>query len=294
MQISDSEHNEDSKVPDSSSVSSGSEGNAGRLPGDSGGNWKAVLVILLLVFAALAGLAFYASNWKQEVAVREIVIEGADIVPRNELSEVLNGYLGKNLQNLDTGAIESKLLAVSYVRRVSIARELNGIIRVKVTEREPLARTVYRNRNMIIDTEGVLLPETPRVSSRFGTLIGVFGIGRTVKGRNAPERLAERDSAVVMSLAEALRESDYARLLIREIHLQPDGLTFCRAAGSSARFVVGSDGNFKEKLKKFEIFWQKVVSKKGTDAFESVDLRFRDRIFTLDTLARQMRQDVVL
>ncbi len=270
------------------------EGGARRNPGEGGGNWKAVLVVLLAVFTGLAGLAYYASHWKKEIVVREVVIEGAKIVPARELSRVLNGFVGRNLQNVDADAIRSRLLRIAYVRDVSVSRELNGIIRVRVVEREPLARTVFRNTPMIIDREGVLLPETPGAGLRVPGMIRVFGISRTMDAGTGLKRLSPGDSTLVMELTEALRKSDYAGLLIREIHLENRPMTFCRAAGSPTRFIVGSDGNFKEKLKKFEIFWQKVVSKKGLDNFDTVDLRFRGRIFTRDSVSPEVQQEATL
>ncbi|MCF8216303.1 MAG: FtsQ-type POTRA domain-containing protein [Chlorobium sp.] len=295
--MSDSEHVPDyqvTEIPESGLSDSGGEEGGSQPSGDGGGNWKAVLVILMLVFAGLGGLAFYASQWKQAVAVREVVIEGTDIVRRSDLSSLLQSYIGKNLQSIDTGELEEKLLGIPYVKGISVARELNGIIRVRVTEREPVARTVYRNKKLIIDAQGMLLPETQRVVSRYPELIRVFGIRRTVQARNGLGQLSVGDSAMVMDLTAALKDSEYAKLLIREIHLEEDGLIFCKVTGSPARFVVGSDGNFKEKLKKFEIFWQKVVSKKGLDAFYSVDLRFRDRVFTRDIDTTGIQRDMAL
>lgn len=282
-------------TPDSSGSSGpDTKGVAGRNPGEAGGNWKAVLVVLLAVFAGLAGLAYYASRWKKEIVVREVVIEGARIVPAREVSLVLNGFVGRNLQKVDAEAIRSRLLRIAYVRDVSVSRELNGIIRVRVVERVPLARTVFRNARMVIDREGVLLPATPAAVARIPGMITVFGISRTRDAGAGLRKLTPGDSTLLMDLTEALSESDYAGLLIRQIHLQNRPMTFCRAAASPARFIVGSDGNFKEKLKKFEIFWQKVVSKKGLDNFDTVDLRFRDRIFTRDSVSPEVQQEAPL
>jgi cell division protein FtsQ len=290
--MSDSEHMHD--VPVSPGAGSG-EAHEGFPASPQGrGNWKAVLVVLLAVFIGLAGLAFHASRWKREVVVREVVIEGARIVSRKALSLSLDGYIGKNLQDIDAGALSRKLLRIPYVKSIELNRELNGILRVRVVEREPRALTLFHNRRMVIDSEGVLLPETPAVATRFPGLIWLSGITRTADAGYGLKKLSPADSSLVMDLAAALRQSDYAGLLIREIHVDRGGMTFCKATGSTTRFIVGSDGNFKEKLKKFEIFWQKVVSKKGLDNFHTVDLRFRDRIFTRDSVAPEIQQQLPL
>ena len=87
--------------------------------------------------------------------------------------------------------------------------------------------------------------------------------------------------------------SDYARLLIRELHFEQNNMTYCLAVQAPTRFIVGNDGNFKEKLKKFEIFWQRVISKKGFGSYGTVDLRFRERVFTKDLVSPEMKQDTL-
>jgi cell division protein FtsQ len=111
---------------------------------------------------------------------------------------------------------------------------------------------------------------------------------------NGLQQLDRRDIELIGQFLVALSESEYARLLIREFHLAGNHQDWCIAVPAPTRFIVGNDGNYKEKLKKFEIFWQKVVSKKGFDSYETVDLRFRDRIFTRDPVSPEVPQDVSL
>ncbi len=94
---------------------------------------------------------------------------------------------------------------------------------------------------------------------------------------------------MIVQFLDALSGADYARLLIRELHLAGNNLSWCIAMTAPTRFIVGNDGNFKEKLKKFEIFWQKVVSKKGFGFYDTVDLRFRERVFTTDSVSAEAK-----
>ncbi len=270
--------------------------NAGgsRMQPEGAGSWKALLVILLSVFAGLAGLAYYASHWKKEIVVREVVIEGARVIPRSELVSELNGFVGRNLQDIDVSELRERLLGIPYLRKVSVSRELNGILRVRVAEREPIALTLFMGNRMVIDDEGLLLPETREVTALFPDLIRISGITHASDYGGVVKKLTVRDSTQIRDLIGALRLSEYAGLLINEIHLDAGGMTYCRAKGSPTRFILGSEGNFKEKLKKFEIFWQKVVSKKGLDHFDAVDLRFRDRVFTRGYESPDIQQEVSL
>jgi cell division protein FtsQ len=251
-------------------------------------SWPVVTAALLLI--GMVALAVYAGRWKKSVVVKDIVISGTSLVSGQEIASTLRGYRGKKLEEVSTEEITRKLALQPYIRDMLVSKELNGIIRVEISERSPEAVTVFQGREMIIDSDGMLLPD-PGVSARFHRLQKVYGITRALPAGRSMYRLLRKDHQVLDQLIGALAGSDYAGLLVREIHLSGDDRTWFMAGGSSIRFIIGNEGNFKEKLKKFEIFWQKVVAKKGLDSYESVDLRFRDRVFARESDIPVMQQN---
>ncbi len=242
------------------------------------GSTPVLTVFLLALLAAISMLAWRASLWKQDVAVSKIVVAGTRILQKQRLESSLSRFSGRKLTDVREDEIRRVLLAEPYIRSATISRELNGIVRVTVDERQPLAVTVFLGRPMVIDTEGMLLPDN-QVSARFHRLPQVYGISAAVPVRPEVWKMPAGDARLLSELVTAFSQSDYAGLLLREIHLAPGNQSWFLATGSPIRFIVGNDGNFKEKLKKFEIFWQKVIAKKGLDCYESVDLRFRERVF---------------
>ena len=285
--MSDSEYHEYSDV-----LPEGEESRSDVASPFSGGNWFALLFILLMAFAALAGLVSVASHWKKEVVVRGFVVDGASIIADRELLSRIMVFKGQNLQELDAEELKGMILVISYLRDAVISKELNGMVRVRVLEREPVAITVIDGRMTVIDREGFLLPWKPVIAERFPKLLEIAGINRLKTARNGLQQLDSRDVALILHFLESLSETEYASMLVRELHLAGNNMTWYLAAQAPTHFIVGNDPNFKEKLKKFEIFWQKVISKKGFGCYDTVDLRFRDRIFTTDLLAPQEPQTI--
>ncbi|MEI6691486.1 MAG: FtsQ-type POTRA domain-containing protein [Chlorobium sp.] len=254
------------------------------------GSGKTRVFILLLVLAVFAVLAFYASRWKNDVVVTNVVIEGVSgIVAKDFVSRLLD-YKGRNLIDVDVNELKAKVMQFPYVREAIISKELNGIVRIRLVERVPVALTDMDGRTMAIDTEGFIVPGKKELSGQIPKLLEVSGLTRLKTTEYGLQQLDKRDVEVLRQFLEALSETAYASLLIRELHFAGNNMTYCIAVQAPTRFIVGNDGNFKEKLKKFEIFWQKVVSKKSFGVFETVDLRFRDRIFTKDTVPSQVTQ----
>ncbi|NTV92756.1 MAG: FtsQ-type POTRA domain-containing protein [Chlorobiaceae bacterium] len=257
-----------------------------------GGSWKALFLILFLVIIVLAWLGYHASGWQKEVLVRDIVIEDARHVSVSELSARLKRYSGMKVQKLDIDEVRASVMAIPYIRDATVSKELNGILRVRVIERVPLALMVDMQLPMVIDQEGVLVPDRKGFSDQAGSLLHVSGISRLDHAERGLRKLAARDYALIREFTAALQKSEYAALLIREFHFQNNNGSSVFARGSAIRFIVGNDGNFKEKLKKFEIFWQKVIAKTGFERYETVDLRFKDRVFAKEvTLPETVKKD---
>ena len=237
-----------------------------------------MMTFAALLLAAVAALSWYATQWKRQVAVTRVVISGASLIPSAAVEKRLKRFQGQNLDEVSINAVRRALVTEPWIEKMQIGKELNGILRVRIEERRPAALLVSEGRNQIIDTTGNLLP-AKEVAERFRlvTVHGARPAGPVMAG--GVRRLNDSDRELLFDLLEAFDKSAYVRMMVSEIHLTRDNQTWFAVAGSPMRFVVGNDGNFKEKLKKFEIFWQKVVAKKGIDCYESVDLRFRERVF---------------
>lgn len=247
-----------------------------------------VTTVLLLLVIAVSGMAWYASSWKREVKVSRVVVSGERLLSAKVLERALQPFSGRKLAGVREEEIRRVLASEPYIRELAIGKELNGIIRVTIVEHQPVARTLFMGVPMVVDAEGMLLPDNG-VSSRFHRLPAVYGIGGAVPARAGAWRMPAGDSRMLDSIITAFGGSEYAGLLLQEIHLAPANQSWFLVTGSPTKFILGNHGNFKEKLKKFEIFWQKVIAKKGLDSYEAVDLRFRERVF-----AREPGADVAL
>ncbi len=248
-----------------------------------------LFTLLLLALAGLASLAMSASHWKKEVIVRDFVIDGEAIIPESELLARIAMYKGSNLQELQVNELKQRLMELPYLRDVVVSKELNGSVRVEVVERQPVALVLLGQSRMVMDRDGFLLPWKKEVAARYPDLFPVSGVSRVQIANNGLQQLDKRDVYLITTFLAALSSKDYASLLIKEFHLAGNNLSWCLASQAPTRFIVGNDGNFKEKLKKFEIFWQQVVSKKGFGFYDTVDLRFRERIFATAPAATEVQ-----
>jgi len=237
------------------------------------------------VMLSLVWLSFVASEWQKDVRVRSVAVDGAQLVSSAAVAKGLERWIGKNIHDVDTGAVSARVAGMAWVKQVRVAQELNGVLRVVVRERVPLAEVLFGGERFVMDTDGVLLPPPEGFDTRVrGSLVKVSGIPSTALRDRGFLRVDKESLWLVKSFSEALSEAPEAGILVRELHLERSNESWFSVAGDPARFIVGNDGDFKEKLEKFGIFWQSVISKKGYGCYRLVDLRFRDRVFTTDAV----------
>jgi cell division septal protein FtsQ len=107
-------------------------------------------VALAVTFGTVFGLYLFwrAGEWalnefvyeNSEFAIRHIDAQTDGVIAPDELRRWSGVRLGKNLMALDLGSVKRNLELVSTIGSVSVERVLPGTLRIRVTERQPVAQ----------------------------------------------------------------------------------------------------------------------------------------------------------
>jgi cell division protein FtsQ len=99
-------------------------------------------------------------------AIRAIQVDGAVHTPRAALDSVTRRYAGLNLFQLDIARVQRDLGAISWVRRVDVEKKLPDTLRIKITERAPVALVRRGELLAYVDEQGAAFAElSPRVGN---------------------------------------------------------------------------------------------------------------------------------
>ncbi len=110
--------------------------------------------------------------------VQNIFVEGRHYTDKDVLRGILNMERGDPLFAFDPDTARDLLTKVAWVRDAQIRRELPGNIRIKLTERTPMALWQQGGKVRVIDTEGVVVTADLRA---FTTLPLVVGDGANTR-----------------------------------------------------------------------------------------------------------------
>lgn len=123
-------------------------------------NVQRTLVILrnVAVVAAIAGGALWAWQRTQSdarFAVRNIQLEGVKHTPAAALEVATDRYKGLNLFQIDIDRVQRDLGNLGWVNRIEIEKKVPDTLRIKITERTPVALVRNGEKLLYVDAAGV-------------------------------------------------------------------------------------------------------------------------------------------
>jgi len=110
-------------------------------------------LIGLVTFAAMAAYRHTQSNARFNV--RSIEVEGAVHTPRAAIDLVTRRYVGLNLFQIDIARVQRDLGGLGWVHRIDIEKKLPDVLRIKITERSPVALVRDGERLLYTDQQGL-------------------------------------------------------------------------------------------------------------------------------------------
>lgn len=121
--------------------------------------------VAVIVIVALGGLwAWRHTRSDARFAVRTIEVVGAKHTPKDALSRVTQRYVGLNLFQIDIDRVQRDLAVLGWVRRIDIEKHVPDTLRIKITERVPVALVRMNDRLRYVDDEGAAFADlSPRV-----------------------------------------------------------------------------------------------------------------------------------
>jgi cell division protein FtsQ len=178
--------------------------------------WVVGVVVLLLGVVYGASHGWEAAKESQYFTIAEVKITGNKKLTRDELLEVMHLNVSQNVLRYDVVAAANALLALPYVAKAEVVRELPDHLIVNIQERKPLA-IIALNALYLVDEEGVLFKRLE--AGETAELPVVTGVSREVlheKG-TSPELMA------AVHAVQALQRLDaFTRFEIGEIFINSD------------------------------------------------------------------------
>ncbi|MFP4499726.1 MAG: cell division protein FtsQ/DivIB [Candidatus Hydrogenedentota bacterium] len=231
-----------------------------------------IAVCLIVVMGV--GLAFYRFVRESEhFLVRTLRIEGMQQLDEERVRAVAGVTSSDNLFTLDIAAVRARVEAIPLVKRCEVIRVFPDVVRIRFTERTPVATVLINSRLFEVDGEGVIVREVDTLAPHEGPFItNVPGLAYAELGDQL-EHAALREALRVyeafrgISVAQEVTVSEIAAMSRDEIRM------FCDNLGFEIRW---GRTNPMRQAQNLDVFWR---AKAGQiECNQYVDLRFDNEV----------------
>ncbi|MCS7076100.1 MAG: hypothetical protein NZ455_05305 [Bacteroidia bacterium] len=212
----------------------------------------------------------------------------------NNDEQVITGH---SLANVDVELLEQRLYKNPYIKKAHVYIDLNGKIKVKITQRKPIARVIGEKDSYYIDAEFHKLPLSNHYTARVPLITGsitekyqetnpneVLGIETQKKDdiivpiQNTHKICSERLTQLVPLLREILKDPFY-NAQITQIHVLPSGECELYTLVGDAKIIFGYPMiDVEQKLLNLKCFYQNALRSYGWYKYRSITVKYPRQI----------------
>ena len=247
------------------------------------------LLLLLLSVALIGGIAYLlirsprvtstdrcqavTIEVKTETGGEPLFLTGERIT--DELARRGIQLRGKRLDSIDLRKIERTLLSMPiYKRAEAFIAPSSSSVQIRLTEKHPLYIVQEASGKSYYVTQG---KGTITVNPTFAAYLPIVSGAVDLKMATGP----------VYDLMAALREDPYFTDYFGQVYVdETDGIVLIPRIGTT-RVIMGRESNWSEKLRKWRIFAESVLPKRGMNAFSYVNLDYGKQIIARSRYATE-------
>lgn len=246
--------------------------------------WKSVLKVFAWL-ASLAGVVVLmgfidAKRRSVKCTKVQILIPGADnFVEREEINAILaqgeGELVGRNLENIDIHQIEKTIEANPYIDFAKVYLDMNGIIYVKIRQRQPILRIINAGgQDYYVDSRGLKMPISPNFTANVLVATGniLEGFGGRVDTLQTPVGKSLYKVAY-FAKKDTLWDAQIEQLTVnnrQDIELVP--------RVGIQRIILGNADSLATKFNNLLAFYKQAMPKVGWNAYKTINLKYSNQV----------------
>lgn len=239
-----------------------------------------VFSLLVMVLAGFIGFVEKQSAGKRlnQVHIKVNPIADVYFVDEKDLLQRLETEFpllktGVLVSEVNLNQLEKKVESHPFVKNAEVFSDLKGNIWVEIDQHKPMARIVRpMAADGYISTEGVILPTSPKYTTRVLTLEGSYA-----------ERLLQEQKLGVehqglMDLIRFIEKDEFWKAQITGLELnRKNDIRMYQQVGKQV-IEFGAAEQIEEKFKKIALFYDEILPAKGWNTYSRVNVKYKDQI----------------
>jgi cell division protein FtsQ len=246
--------------------------------------WKPLLISLawIICFGGLAVLMSFIEQKKSEVICKDVkvFIPGNQFfIDRDEVDNILQvnsrSLIGRRMQNINIQALESKLKANPFIEFAKVYTDMDGVINVEISQRQPILRVMNRfDQDFYVDQHGLKIPLSTNFTARVLVANGYID-----------EAFANNVDSLHTPMAnELFRTADYIRkdslwdAQIAQLYVNKDHEIELIPRVGNNRILIGHADSLESKFHNLLVFYKKALPLVGWDAYKVINVKYANQV----------------
>ena len=195
--------------------------------------------------------------------VKTLIVDG--------LQKELHSY---SVKELNINKLEKDILTNPYIKSAEAYTDVQGTLRVKIVQREPIVRVINKNGvSYYLDNYGEKIPISPKFTARVPVSNGNIDDDNSDLG--AVDTPVLKD---LYKLAKFIHNDKYLSALVDQIYVNDQQEFEIIPKIDNHTIVLGKADNLEKKFRKLYIFYREGLKNVGWHKYSTVDLRFENQI----------------
>ncbi len=208
----------------------------------------------------------------------------------NSILEKVSGgkLIGKTLGSFNLAAIENTLKKNQWIKNAELFFDNNEVLRVDVTEREPVAR-IFTNTgtSFYLDSSLMALPLSDKSSAR----VPVFSNFPT-----QPGALTRSDSILlrgIKNISSYIVKDPFWMAQVDQVDITHERTFEMVPKVGNQVIVFGSAENYEEKFGNLLTFYKQVATKVGWNTYSKINVQYKGQIVAVKRGTEDVAQDLL-
>jgi len=246
--------------------------------------WRRVLIISawVICLGGLITLMSFIQIKKASVlctAVKVNIPGSQYFIDKQEVDQILqtnsHTLIGRKLEGIDIQDLENKLRANPFIEFAKVYTEMDGVLRVEVSQRQPILRIMnHYDMDFYVDQHGLKIPLSPNFTARVLVANGFIDELFT----NHVDSLHTKLAKDLFLTADFIRKDSLWDAQIAQLYVNKDHEIELIPRVGSQRILIGNADSLQVKFANLIAFYKQVLPKVGWDKYSTINIKYSGQV----------------
>lgn len=246
--------------------------------------WKRLLIGCAWVIS-LGGLVVLMSFIEAKkagvkcTAVNVSIPGGQYFIDKQEVDHIIevtsHSLVGRPIEDINIQELEDKLKANPFIEFAKVYTEMDGVLRVEVSQRQPILRIMnHYDMDFYVDQNGLKIP----LSSNFTARVLVANGFIEELFTNRVDSLHTRLAKDLFKTADYIRKDSLWDAQIAQMYVNSEREIELIPRVGNQRILIGNADSLNVKLNNLQAFYKQVLPKVGWDTYKMINVKYTNQV----------------